>query len=119
MAEKKERDWSEIINEVRVKAKGEIDDLLSEIKPKVQSLVSKVREANFREEAEELLKSLRGIADDLTDRTDEMPDSDMQKTPQKPPLYIESDGTKRWRKGKWSESYSQKELDKMKQRRGS
>ena len=88
MAEKKERDWSEIINEVRVKAKCEIDDLLSEIKPKVQSLVSKVREANFREEAEDLLKNLRSIADDLTDRPDEMPGSNIQKTSQKPPLYI-------------------------------
>ena len=116
MAEKKERDWSEIIEEVRVKAKSEIDDLLTEIKPRVQSLVTKVREANFREEAEELLKNIRGIADDLTDRTNKMPGDDAQKTSQDPPLYIEPDGTERWRKGKWSQKYSQKEMDKMKQR---
>ena len=65
-----ERDWSEIMAEVRNKAKSEIDEFVDEIKPRVEELVKKVREANFHDEAEELLSKLKTMADEFAHSED-------------------------------------------------
>ena len=120
MAKKQEeRDWSEIIAEVRAKAKSDIDELVEDIRPRVQALVDKVREANFHEEAEELLSKLKEMANDFSKSEDDGPAKSTTAAKPKeksPPMYIEPDGTPRWRTGKWSEKYSATQLKKMKQR---
>ena len=113
-------DWSEIIAEVRAKAKSDIDELVDDIKPRVKALVDKVREANFHEEAEELLSKLKSMADDFSKSEDDGPakstSAPKPKAKSAPPMYIEPDGTPRWRTGKWSAKYSDAQLKKMKQR---
>ena len=77
MADKKteERDWSEIMGEVRGKAQSEIEELVSELKPRVKELVEKVRKANFHDEAEEFLTKLRAMVNEFSTSEDGPPTS--------------------------------------------
>ena len=88
---KEERDWSEIISEVRSKAKSEIDEFVDEMKPRVQALVEKVREANFHEEAEELLGKLREVADEFS-KSEDGPKTTKAKLGKRTPLYRDDSG---------------------------
>ena len=117
MAKKQEeRDWSEIIAEVRSKAQSEIKDAIEDIRPKVEALVEKVRNANFNDEAEEFLAKLKKMADEFSQSEDGPTKAKGTSSASKGPLYIEPDGTEHGRKGKWSEKYTEAQLAKMKQR---
>ena len=65
-----ERDWSEIIAEVRTKAKSEVEEAIDDIRPKVKEMVEKLRAANFHAEAEEFLVKLRKMADEFSKSED-------------------------------------------------
>ena len=105
---KEERDWSEIISEVRSKAKSEIDEFVDEMKPRVQALVEKVREANFHEEAEELLGKLREVADEFS-KSEDGPKTTKAKSVKRPPLYRDESG-KEYRRAPngWTEAQKEK-----------
>ena len=71
MAKKpEERDWSEIIAEVRAKAASEANEAAEEIQATMKALVEKVRGANFNEEAERFLAKVRKLADDFSQSED-------------------------------------------------
>ncbi|SMX24037.1 hypothetical protein [Boseongicola aestuarii] len=71
MAKKsEERDWADIISEVRSKAKSEAEEAAEEIKTKMKELVEKVRAANFHDEAEEFLAKVRKLAEDFSKSED-------------------------------------------------
>lgn len=86
-----ERDWTEIMAEVRSKARSEVEEFVDEIRPRVQALVSKVRKANFHEEADELLTKLRKLTEDFT-KSPEKPKSKPAAKRKRPPIYRDEDG---------------------------
>ena len=61
-----EREWSEIIAEVRAKAKSEAEEAAEDIRSRVETMVEKVRAANFHEEAEQFLAKVRKLADEFS-----------------------------------------------------
>ena len=65
MAKNKERDWSEIFEEARTKAKGDVDALMEEIKPRFLEFVKKAQKANFHDVAEDVLEAVEKLASDL------------------------------------------------------
>ena len=79
MSTKEERDWSEIIEEVREKAKKDTSSFVEETEARLKELVAKVRKANFREEAEELLGRIKRMAEDLSEHTKSSKSSSAQK----------------------------------------
>ena len=108
MAKQKERDWSEIISEVRSKAKSEIDEFIDDIKPRVQALVKKVRAANFHDEAEELLGKLKRMADEFS-HDEDGPAKSNHKTKKRKPLYKDAKGKEWFRAPKgWTEAQKKK-----------
>ncbi len=121
MAKKQEeRDWSEIVAEVRTKAASEANEAFEDIQKNVKKLVEKVRAANFHEEAEEFLSKVKKLAEDFS-HSEDGPSKAKSKassgnSSDRAPLYIEPNGTERFRKGKWAEGYTDAELEKMKQR---
>ena len=88
---KEERDWSEIIAEVRSKARSELDEFVDEMRPRVEALVQKVRDANFHEDAEEMLAKLKKMADEFSDSEDG-PKASKAKSKKRPPLYRDDSG---------------------------
>jgi vacuolar-type H+-ATPase subunit H len=107
-----ERDWSEIMSEVRTKAKSEIDELVEEMKPKVQQLVKKVRDANFHDEAEELLTKLRQMANEFSHNEDGPSKSKTKNQSakrQETVSYLDDDG-KPWKRAKngWTDAQKKK-----------
>ncbi|MDU8909747.1 hypothetical protein [Aestuariicoccus sp. MJ-SS9] len=113
MAKKEEeRDWSEIIAEVRSKAKLELEEVASEIHAKVEEVVAKVRSANFHEEAEQFLSRVRNLADDFS-HSEEGPSSSVAKPKtgkaKRPPMYRTPDGKEYSRALKgWTEAEKEK-----------
>ena len=89
MAKNKERDWSEIFEEARTKAKGDVDALMEEIKPRFLEFVKKAQKANFHDVAEDVLEAVEKLASDLR----------KQVKPKKPrrPSYILEDDTPLYR----------------------
>lgn len=109
MARKKEeRDWSEIISEVRSKARSEVDEFVDEVRPKLKELVQKVRNANFHDEAEELLGKLKKMAEEFS-HSDDGPPASKSNTTTRKPLYKDDKGKEWYRASKdWSEAQKKK-----------
>ena len=105
-----ERDWSEIIAEVRSKAQSEIDEFVDEMKPRVQAIVEKVRKANFHEEAEEFLGKLKKLADEFSHSEDgPKAKSSPAKSKTRAPLYRDADGREWGRAPKgWTDAQKKK-----------
>lgn len=109
MAKQEERDWSEIIAEVRSKARSEVDEFVEEVRPRLKKLVDKVRSANFHDEAEELLAKLKRIADDFSTSEDGPKNTKAPATKTRSPLYRDADGKEWFRAPKgWSEAQKKK-----------
>ena len=62
---KKDRDWSEIFEEARIKAKGDIDALMGDIKPRLQEFVDKAQKAKFQDVADDVLEAVENMAKEL------------------------------------------------------
>ena len=112
MAKKEEeRDWSEIIAEVRSKAQSEIEEAAEDIRSKVDEVVKKVRAANFHEEAEQFLAKVRKLTDDLSHAESGTSSTSKSKTTKakRPPMYRTPDGKEYSRALKgWSETDKKK-----------
>ena len=107
MAKTEERDWAEIIAEVRGKAQSEIDEFVEEIKPRLKDLVKKVRQANFHDEAEELLSKLRKMANDFSHSEDgpKKTKPSTRRDSTRAPLYRDETGKEWYRAPKsWTEA---------------
>lgn len=65
MAQGDNRDWSEIFEEARTKAKGDVDALVNEIKPKFEEFVEKAQRAKFHDVAEDVLEAVEKMASEL------------------------------------------------------
>ncbi len=65
MAQSDERDWSEIFEEARTKAKGEVDALMNDIKPRFEEFVEKAQNAKFHDVAEDVLEAVEKMAGEL------------------------------------------------------
>lgn len=126
MAKKpEERDWSEIIAEVRSKAQTELEEAVDEIRPKVKEIVEKVRKANFHEEAEEFLAKLRKLADEFSQSEDERKSTTTTTTSTRTETYkyLDDDGVKHKRppraEGKqWTEAQKKKYMANYKEKYG-
>ncbi|MDU8943487.1 hypothetical protein [Ovoidimarina sediminis] len=125
MAKNKERDWSEIFEEARTKAKGDVDELIKEVKPKFQDFVKKAQKANFHDVAEDVLEAVEKLANDLRKQV-KGSSSSATKTkaeakPKKPrrPSYILEDDTPLYRMSpdiKSKHNLSDAEVEKAKEK---
>ena len=121
MADNEKRDWLEDIRNARMKALSEMQDLVNEIRPKVQQFVEKARSVNLRDEAEDLLDKLKNMTSELSKKEEATPKASQTKktsggSTAKKPVYILPDGTERYRLDKWAEGYSKKEVEAMKKK---
>ena len=103
MAQDKERDWSEIFEEARTKAKGDVDALIEEIKPKFQEFVEKAQKAKFHDVADDVLEAVEKLASELRQQVKaSSPSKAKARTPDKPrksrrPSYVLDDDTPLYR----------------------
>ena len=103
MAKNDERDWSEIFEEARIKAKGDVDALVNEIKPKFEAFVEKAQKAKFHDVAEDVLEAVEKMASDLRQKVKasssraETAKSKDKPTKQRRPSYILEDDTPLYR----------------------
>ncbi|AZQ68345.1 hypothetical protein EF888_15120 [Silicimonas algicola] len=121
MADNEKRDWLEDIRNARMKALSEMQDLVNEIRPKVQQFVEKARSVNLRDEAEDLLDKLKNMTSEFSKKEEATPKASQTKktsggSTAKKPVYILPDGTERYRLDKWAEGYSKKEVEAMKKK---
>ena len=65
MAQGDERDWSEIFEEARTKAKGDVDALMKDIRPRFEEFVEKAQKAKFHDVAEDVLEAVEKMASEL------------------------------------------------------
>ncbi len=99
MAQSDERDWSEIFEEARTKAKGDVDALMKEIKPRFEELVEKAQKAKFHDVAEDVLEAVEKMASELRQKvkasssSDVKPKSADRPKKQRRPSYILEDDT--------------------------
>ncbi|SMX22489.1 hypothetical protein [Boseongicola aestuarii] len=115
-----ERDWAEIISEVRSKAKSEAEEAAEEIKTKMKELVEKVRAANFHDEAEEFLAKVRKLAEDFS-KSEDGPSESKTGTRKELHKYVDDEGVAHKRppraKGKtWTDSQKKKYIQNFKKK---
>ena len=104
-----ERDWSEIIAEVRQKAQSEAEEAADEIRDKMKDLVEKVRAANFHEEAESFLAKIKKLAEDFSESEDGPSKPQTGRTRTEKYKYLDDDGEKWKRKARdWSDAQAEK-----------
>lgn len=99
MSKSDEKDWSEIFEEARSKAKGDLDTLMTDIRPKFEKFIEKAHKANFHAVADDMLEAVENMTSELRKKVNssapEKPKSKPAKRSkkQKKPVYILEDGT--------------------------
>ncbi len=99
MTQSDERDWSEIFEEARSKAKGDVDALVKEIKPRFEEFVEKAQKAKFHDVAEDVLEAVERMASELRQKVRASSSGEVKKKSagkpkkQRRPSYILEDDT--------------------------
>jgi vacuolar-type H+-ATPase subunit H len=125
MAKSDEKDWSEIFEEARTKAKGDVDALMKDIKPRFEEFVEKAQKAKFHDVAEDVLEAVEKMASELRQKVKTSSSSAAKQkatdTPKKQrrPSYILEDDTPLYRMSpeiKSKHSLTDAQLEKAKEK---